>query len=480
MDHLKKFMQSLSPAKSKGDIVTQHNLLIRAKYDYNYREIKVSRLITSKINPLKDYERGRGISVRITPAEAKAVLSNKGKSYNSVWRDFRDIVRSLNSKPIDIETDEIEGDVYWTSSCVRDKRTGEYIVDLTPTISPFLVALKGLAHTSVPLALYSHLKSKYHARLYEILYSYRSMRGGVIKYEDWKELASQTGWEGEKYSHFKNRVLLTAQQVFPTTTTLSFGFSEIKKTGSRAVAGIEFKVNVVNPVRENSPNMLIPELSDDYNQAMQEIRYQLSAWSVSQAIIEKLIADPFQFIKDEKLLKKVREKYTHKINYLWEKMEYVAQAKEVKDEAKYLMKAIQFNYVSKVQKAKKESADKKAFYNERDAKLAAIEREIAEIRGTAYQMTLDIVGRILDDNPELMEELFMQTARKQKRNKDSIGTLKMLFQSDRGMSFRASVINEVTKRHPEKFKQIKKSERETLEELNKKKIAVQSVVYKGN
>jgi len=111
VDNFNKLMQRLQPTQGKTNLVTQHNALIRAKYDYTHREIKVTRLITSKVNPFDDYVPGSGLVVEIEPIEAKRIFAKEGKEYNSVWRDFRETVFNLNKKPVQVNTPDIEGDM---------------------------------------------------------------------------------------------------------------------------------------------------------------------------------------------------------------------------------------------------------------------------------------------------------------------------------------------------------------------------------
>ncbi|MCB0516817.1 MAG: RepB family plasmid replication initiator protein [Bacteroidetes bacterium] len=467
-------MQSLEPINGATHLVTQHNALIRAKYNYTHREIKVTRLITSKVNPFSDYTPGHSLVVEIDPIEAKRIFSEEGTKYNSVWQDFRNTVASLNKKPIQVNTSQVEGDIYWTQSCVRDKKTGRFKVRMTEDIIPLIAALKGGNFTTVPLALYSQFKSKYLCRLYEILYSFRSMRGGEVVYKKWEELAAQTGWEGARYSHFKNRVLLEGERIFKERTPLICEITEIKKRGSRSVEGLQIKITTQNP-HKPSDISLFPELSEDYDQAIKEIRYQLTAWLVSEIMIEKLLQNPFQFIEDEEVRAETQKKYRNKIDYLWEKMQYVAQAKSVKDEAKYLMTAIKKNYTSKQQLKEKLSAAKKAFHEQQAADLAALEQQVAAIKNRITLLRIEVGKELLHRNPEIKKEVFAEAAKKYAKDKNE-QTLDEYFGNTNFFTF--DVLGQLQNKLPDKFEAINNAENEQLKLCKEKIQKVKSRVFK--
>jgi len=464
-DRYNKLMQTIESVVGKPHLVTQHNSLVRAKYNYTQREIKVTRLITSKVNPFRDYVPGTGLVVEVEPAEAKAIFAAEGKTYHSIWKDFRQTVANLNKKPITIDTANVEGDIYWTQSCVRDKHTGKYRVRLTEDITPLVAALKGGNFTSIPLTIYSEFKSKYLSRLYEVMYSYRSMRGGVVKFNSWLELAQQVGWTGKVYGHFKNRVLKEAEQVFPKKTILSIEIEEIKRPGSRAVEGLRFTITTRNPTKK-SEHSLFPELSDNYEQAAKEVRHQLIAWSVDELVIEKLISDPFQYIKDEKEREKLRGAYTTPIDYLWEKMDYVGHANDVKQEAAYLIKAIQHNYTSKKQKKAKKTNERKEFEKQKAADITDIEVQISNVRNQSILMRAEIISQMFEEDANLMESTLTIVAQNNNRKETSIEELNQLF-SKRGF-FRIQVLTHMQSAYPGPFKKIDITQQERLKELQEK------------
>lgn len=465
MNHLDKFMKTAAP-KNYMPTVTQHNHLIRAEYDYTLREIKTARLIISKVNPMSDggYPTD-GFLVKIHPDEARAIYAEEGKKFNDVWGVFKRTTKSLNTKPLGMNSPLFEGDLYIVASVVRHKHEGHFYVRTNPDLSPFIVALNKGNFTTIPLRIYSRFNSKYLARLYEELYSNRSMRGGIKKYDDWKTLARFCGWKGEKYSHFKNRVLLEGKKRFPTFSPLSFEFEEIKKPGTKMVQGLICTITTIKPKADSKPT-LFPEMSGSTKEIVNEIRQQLIAWSVNYLTIEKLIENPFQYIDNATLKEKVRKEYD-KYAYLWEKMKYVAQAKNVQDEAKYLIVAIKNNYTSKAQEQEKSKAKRKAFDNERLAQLALAENHIKDIRNAAAILKADVTAAILDKDAELRDSIFARAARKSGYEHKTLGELKMLFYEPGG--FRHEVIARVKEKFPSEFVQIEKGEQQQLLELERRK-----------
>jgi len=296
------------------------------------------------------------------------------------------------------------------------------------------------------------------------------MRGGEVVYSEWQELAEQTGWNKKVYGHFKSRVLLEGQKVFQEQTPLTYEITEIKKPRSRAVAGLRIKVTTQNP-NKNRKVSLFPELSDDYGQAIKEIRYQLIAWLVSEVMIEKLLQNPFQFITDGNKRKEIQQKYPHKVDYLWEKMQYVAHAKNVKDEAKYLITAIKNNYVSKQQQKEKLSAERKAFREKQSTEIALLEQQVATVRNQATLLRIEIGGQILNHNTLLKDEVFAVAAQKHARSKGQ-EELNELFGNRNFFTYK--VLELLKSKCPDKFRAIDSAEEAQLKTLKGKIQAVKN------
>lgn len=465
-------MQEINP-KDYTLTVTQHNHLIRAKYDYTLREIKTARLIVSKVNPL-DAHKPDGFLIEIRPDEAKSIYASEGKQFKDVWGVFRKSAQSLNSKPVSVNSPLYEGDLYLVSTVIRNKENGNYYVRVNPDFNPFISALTQGEFTTIPLRLYAQFGSKYMIRFYEELYSNRSLRGGIKRYKHWTDLAKCCGWDGTKYSHFKNRILLKGQEQFPTFTPLSFDFEEIKKKGTKIVQGLICTITTIKPKETGVAQTLFPEMSDTATMTRDEIYHQLVAWSVNPLTIEKLLSNPFQYIENATIAKKVKEKYD-KLGYLWEKMEYVAHAQNIQDEAKYLIAAIKNNYTNKRQSQKKEQADRIAFNKQQQAELATIEKEVGALHSMAINVRMEITIQILEGNPVLMEEIFKAVAQQYDWHTLSIEELKVKFHQK--TSFCHRVIDKLKEHFPDKFETIDASENKQLKALNKKKSNIRKKQY---
>lgn len=395
---------------------TQDNDLVRAKYKYSTREIKLARLLVSKINPFDEKNNDR---IYLTADEIIAFLTpNSSNKYGSIYGDIKKIIKSLNSKPIEGMTKKEKFSTVWVHTHGMDLNTREYWFELTPRIRILLMALKK-GFSTIPLYVYDRLKSAYLMRLLEVLYSYRNMRGGKIKYEKWQELRDQIGASHKNYGHFKNRILIPAFDTLPQKTPLRFEFEEIKAMKSRRVVGLIFTIYMHKPFetpkKEKITNVLTlfetedKKPTDDQQQLAKDIEETLQGWGIPITKINEILDNPFTLIANEKAREGAKRNYKNRLDYIWSKIQYTINVQNIRtSEAAYFLSAIIQNYETKVEKKQLKNEVIKKIAEQRQYELQQLEADRNTITDKYYELEKEIVQGVFKEHPNLKKELIQK------------------------------------------------------------------------
>jgi len=444
---------------------TQGNLLIRSNYSYTYRELKLSRLIISEISP-QDTEKD---IITISREKLFTFLSPNDTKYGSLYKDIKTTIKGLNQKPIEIIADKKKAVIYWVGAHGIDMDTDTFWFEIPKSIHPFLFALKG-NFSSIPLHVYDLFRSPYPARMYEILFSYRNMKGREVIYPDWKSLQNQLGGKHDTYSNFKSSILKQCQKQLEERTDLRFEYEEIKKAKTRGVKGLKIfvfynkKQNELVNKKDEYTLFSIADHSNKYSENIKTIEKTLTGWGISPHTVQECIYDPFLFIKDEHLREHALNQYKEsKIDYIWDKMEYTLNLETVKDEASFFLSAIRNNYKNKKQKAEKAAKIKNQRRNQSQQRKMELEQELNNFSDRYY----DVIFKIMDGLLKNIKGYANKVLNKVKESPHNGFNIKYTLEEnlEKTIMFRFSVLAQVKLDYPEHFQQLEA-------EFNKKKEAI--------
>jgi hypothetical protein len=368
---------------------------------------------------------------------------------------------------------------YWVSDYEYDYDSQVYTINIPEKIRPFLIALKNSNNTSIPLYIYDVITSSYLCRLYEILYSFRNMRGGRVRYHDWTELRDQLGCDYE-WKHFNNRILKKGQEVFTKSTSMSFTYNLTKKAKSKEVEGIEFIITINKPESiEEASNKpaLFPELSPKEQQTTEDIKHTLLGWDIPMDTIERLLHNPFEFIESKEKRQEAEKKY-QRLGYIWSKMEYVLRTENIKkSKASLFMAAIQYNYEQAASKQTPAAeSGKKTFEAQRQQDFADIENERTTVRKQHHAVVVSVAENILSENAEFRKQVF-DFARKQHANTYDISLPDEQLYNHSNPVFRTTVVHQAKKENPRLFKKVDDLLQEKLQELERREHLVRNRKY---
>ncbi len=387
-------------------MVREANELIEAKYILDTWEARIFHSAISQIKPSDvDFQKYK---VYIKDIETKYGIKDK-----DMYRRIRDAAKSLRGKEIIIPYRYDEGMGHLVTGLITsygglDDSDGAFVmIELHPDLKPYLLMLKK-RFTQYNLLFLMKMQSRYSRRIYKLLKQYQTIGKRKFTIERLRELLCIEDGVYAKYSHFKRRVVLKAQEDLEEMTDIRFTFDEHKR--GRSVAALTFYIIPNNPqsVADSPAKPLVIEVPAKRgisNQpAIRGISHdeaeQMRIWRVSKKSIESWINE----FGVEQVAKAVA--YTKK----------ATEKGEIKNPAGYLNKIVrQTELGAQETEAKKAKAEKSRKAAELKAQKAALADAEKAARRENYDSKIRLVRKILTENPIIQTQVFEQVKRKYAR-----------------------------------------------------------------
>jgi len=201
----------------------QSHLIVNAKYALSPSEINIIlTLLTAIKKEDKDFK------------DYQFTLSEFNKKMNKTMttKDLRNTVKSLMSKPIEINIFKKKWKIFhWFSYFECD---GSLITcRFDKALKPYLVEIKERFVTS-DLRMILPIRSSYSKRMYLLLKEYAKIGKRTFDIEELKEILKVPKSKQEKYNKFKSDVLKKAQIDINKFTDLEVNFTE-RKRGKKVI-----------------------------------------------------------------------------------------------------------------------------------------------------------------------------------------------------------------------------------------------------
>lgn len=362
--------------------VVKANKIIEAKYKLSVREQKLFLFMVSMIR--KDDVEFKKYTISIN--ELKKLLCPEEKQWGSIYKEFREIIFNLKSKPFSIKEGGVEHVLNWVDTVTMVKNSGEIVFQFSETLKPYLLQLKE-SFTAYDLGNVLQLKSRFAIRMYELLKQYEKIGRRKFEYVQLRELLGVQGDAFQRYYDFKRFVLLKAQSELEAKTDIRFSFKEFRHM--RLVEAVEFDIH--SNGKKPSP---IPAISKD-----NKIIKQLAEQGFSNKNAHKLIDRGFKAIK-EVHRSEVSKNYDSFESYLQEKIDllnYTKQSRKISSSVGYLIAAIEDNYQNSTQEKKKVDERKIAKNLERKEALQNLEQKLTLVQADYHKRENAVCLKILDE-----------------------------------------------------------------------------------
>lgn len=425
--------------------VVKSNRIIEAKYKLSPRAQKFILLMVSMIE-VKDTEfKYQTIKIK----DIEDILNIDGKKWGGIYQEMKDIILSLNNRPLKIQNDDGSMLIMnWIASAEIRKGKGVVEFEFSEKLKPYLLQLKS-HFTRFKLHNILKLKSSFSIRLYELMKARQFLGNVTYTLKELKEILVLEGKYGAYYD-FKRRVLLPAQKELQEFCDVYFEYEEQKQ--GRAVHALSFQIFENKKITDNSTVEKVDDISDAIIQAIQTFGF-----SAFKAV--ELCQLGFDVLANVDIREQAIAAYESFEDFLRDKIELVQfemKHKSISNPAGYFLKALQENYQSNEFKAFKKRKQKRKENQQTNAmKQQYLQLYEAQSKLFANQQQ-QLIENIIQKHPNIIDEL-IQTKRLKYKKED--------YQTS--VMFRTKINYLITQKYPDEFvslqdieqnmKQLKKS-----------------------
>lgn len=410
--------------------VVKSNRIIEAKYKLGARAQKFILLMVSMIE-VKDKEfKYQTIKIK----DIESILNIDGKKWGGIYQEIKDIILSLNNRPLKIQNDD--GSILivnWIASAEIRKGKGVIEFEFSEKLKPYLLQLKS-HFTKFKLHNILKLKSSFAIRLYELMKAHQFL--GKVSYT-LVELKNILGIEGKysAYYDFKRRVLIPAQNELKEFSDVYFEYEEHKQ--GRSVHALVFRILENKKITEAiTTEEDVSDLSDEIIEAIQGFGF-----SAFKAV--ELCQLGFDVIADVGIREQVIGEYNSFEAFLRDKiglLHFESRQKTIKNKAGYFLKALQENYQTKEYNLfKKRRIKKKENQQVNAMKAQYLELYEAQSKLFATQQQ-QLIESIIQNNENLIENIIQENHLKHKKEEYTTNVM-----------FRTKVNYLITRKYPEHF-----------------------------
>ena len=430
-------------------LVKKSNDLVEARYKFDIWE---TRIFTSMISMIrKDDHDFKDYRLYVNDLVKEYGLDTSNSSYERLKSGARDlmkkvikVVRETEAGPMEFTTNVVVGIEHPLNATLEEDP--QLFIDLNfhPKMKPYLLALKS-RFTSYDIRNVLRLPSSYSIRIYELLKQYERIGKRKLKISDLKQIIGaiqEQEVDGKnqlmdtypRYSNFRQKVLLPAQEHLKKYSDLYFDFAPIKK--GRRYEEIEFHIHV------NKGNKGSESSSKEEDSAVFDHLWpRVSAWedmtepglknAIKSYSKNQLLGAYMQTVDDYENRKatgnpiKSRTKYFYKLAQVPTLFDEVQQKRSAQEEIKRSVEA------------------QNRVEAERQNKLKSLQRE----RGEKIQELVDL---IVADQPSILEDVITQYQRSRPNAADTSREDLLRFPPFLGI-----LSSKVMTRFPEKFEPTK-------------------------
>ncbi|MFX3637347.1 MAG: replication initiation protein [Candidatus Pristimantibacillus sp.] len=215
-------------------IVSESNALIEARTNLTLYEERLIYILASRIHP-------EDTKFKTHFFKVKDIADKLDLTEKNFYKRVRDIIDGLQDKKVIIEEKSMNSTLsaHWLAAARYYHGKGLIELEFSEMLRPYLLQLQQ-NFTKFKLWNVLYLKSFYSSKLYKLLKQYLPLGKRRFTMEQLREKLELEEGKYVKYSHLKNRILLSAQVELEAKTDIKFTFEEIKN-GTKVV-GIVFHI----------------------------------------------------------------------------------------------------------------------------------------------------------------------------------------------------------------------------------------------
>lgn len=370
---------------SEKSLVVQSNKLIEAKYRLSVEEQKIVKILVSQIRKddtdFKDYE------FRI-----KDLAEMLEMKYDNPYVVIRGITRRLMTRVLEFENPETNTllQTTWLSSALYKKGEGTVSLHFDPLLKPLLLHLQS-CFTKYELGQIMQFKGQYSIRFFELRKSFlgRHKKEVIFSLKDLWEMLGLKKNEYKVFKNFKNRVLEPARIELLEKTGKAFAWETIKQGRGGKIIGVRF---VFDGEVQTAPVEELPRATKTPQEEPRQLALVTESEpttpegeAVAQLVGTGVSAKTAQVLTAQHGAEKVREK-----------LEMLEGAKDIKNPAGFVAKALREDWHDEKANKQKQKLDEFA----EQQRISIRKRELGELKKKYQKME----NNILDEAYQKLSE----------------------------------------------------------------------------
>jgi plasmid replication initiation protein len=291
-------MKKTEPAQPSRDVrlIRKANELVEARYRYDIWETRIFAQMLSMVKyedtDFQEYK------IHLNDVIKTFNLDGGGKAYKLLVQGAKGLVNKKLLIERERDGQQTELDTWLLTSAEYLKSPngeGNYVVvTFHPALKPYLLELKN-RYLVYDIRNILKLTSSYSIRIYELLKQYEKIGKRTFEVENLKLILGILPGEYKLYGHFKDKVILKAQQDLAKETDISFDFEEGKK--GKKIVSVTFHIR---GNKERHTERDITELLEDITEETKsdtifmdadtnELFNQVQIWGITEVKLQNLV-----------------------------------------------------------------------------------------------------------------------------------------------------------------------------------------------
>jgi plasmid replication initiation protein len=222
---------TIKDVNSSGELITKHNVVVRASYRLSLSEIRLVLMVIGQLNTDKSIKSNETVFT-ITASEYSRLFD---VALNHSYGEIEEAANSMYDRTISLDEHTETRWIQTKSNYVKGE--GYIKLRLSQDILPYIQELKS-HFTAYYLDEIRNLKSVYSIRLFELFKSYLSVGEWNITVDEFKRMLDVS--KEYRIDNVSSRVIMPAIDVINENTSLDVSYKKIKR--GRVITGFSFTI----------------------------------------------------------------------------------------------------------------------------------------------------------------------------------------------------------------------------------------------
>ncbi len=269
--------------------VKKSHELVTARFHFSLQEMRLFCMVVGMID-----DRDEDFKTYRIPIQE--VIKTFGIKSNTIYEELKKLTDSMLHKIIVIPLKENGKDKILKTTLMSSFKynvDGRGVLEVTfhPTLKPYLLQVKN-RYLLYDIQNILRIGSPNSIRMYELLKSFEGIGKRSFNLQELKEILGVAD-KYSKYSNFKRKILLKAQDDLAKHTDIVFTFEELSPSGGRKVEKLVFYISENRATKKKYPkDPILAEVEESSERS--SIEKKLAGFGLSKLVIKNKILKEFE------------------------------------------------------------------------------------------------------------------------------------------------------------------------------------------